>query len=97
MFIGGISFNGLGSLILCEGSVNEFSYAQALLIYKEEYDKLKSNKKLYFEQDGARCHTSKNNLNLIKDLLKKILFKIPQIPRFSKSNRECMGNNKTKY
>jgi hypothetical protein len=36
MFAGGSSFNGLGSLILCEGSVNEFSYGKALLIYKED-------------------------------------------------------------
>ena len=41
---GGTSFYGLGSLIIFEGFVNEFSYAQALLIYKEDYDRLNKKK-----------------------------------------------------
>ena len=49
MFAGGTSFNGLGSLILCEVPMNTFSYGQILLIYKEDCEKLKNNKKLFFE------------------------------------------------
>ena len=41
---GGTSFYVLGSLIIFEGFVNEFSYAQALLIYKEDYDRLNKKK-----------------------------------------------------
>ena len=74
---GGTSFYGLGSLILFEGLVNEFSYAQALLIYKEDYDKLNKNQDLIFEQDGASSHTSQNNLNLIKNLFKNNFIQNP--------------------
>ena len=52
---------GLGSLILYEGLVNEFSYIHALLIYKEEYDKLNKKNDLIFVQNGASSHTSENN------------------------------------
>jgi hypothetical protein len=62
MFAGEASFNGLGSLILCEVPMNTFSYGQALLIYKEDCKKVKNNKKLFFEQDGALAYTSKNKI-----------------------------------
>ena len=52
--------------------MNEFSYSQALEYYKEKYDDfLKKNEKIYFEQDGAKAHTSQSNLNLIKELFGK--------------------------
>ena len=56
----GISYYGLSDLILIEGSMNNFSYSQALNFYKRNYDEfIKKNTKLIFEQDGATCHTSK--------------------------------------
>lgn len=64
MIGGGSSFYGLGSLILFENYVNEFSYAQALLIYKEDLTKFRK-KNLIFEQYVASSHTSQNNSNLI--------------------------------
>ena len=42
--------------------MNTFSYGQALLIYKEDCKKVKKNKKLFFEQDGALAYTSKNKI-----------------------------------
>ena len=70
MIAGGICSLGLSRLILAVDTVNEFAYAQALLFFKEDFDQLskKSNKELYFEQDGATPHTSQSNKNLIKEL-----------------------------
>ena len=44
--------------------MTEFSYAQALLFFKEDIDQIKkkTNSKLVFEQDGASSHTSKSNI-----------------------------------
>ena len=63
---GGVSYYGLSDLILLNGTMTDFSYAQALEFYKEKYEDFKKhNKNLYFEQDA--CHTSKK----IKALLEK--------------------------
>ena len=57
---GGVSFYVLSDLILLKGTMKEFSYAQALEYYKENFDYFKEhNKNLCFEQDGTSCHTSK--------------------------------------
>ena len=49
--------------------MTEFSYSQALEYYKEKYNEFqKENEALYFEQDGATCHTSKK----VKKLLEKL-------------------------
>jgi len=49
--------------------MTEFSYAQSLEYYKENYNGFKhENESLYFEQDGASCHTSKK----VKILLDKL-------------------------
>ena len=45
MIAGGIHFHGLSDLLLLEGTMNEFSYAQALYFYKENFEELK--KKYY--------------------------------------------------
>ena len=53
----------MSKLIFLDGTMNEFTYGQALLFYKydiEEVEKRKNNK-LIFEQNGAICHTSKAN------------------------------------
>ena len=39
--------------------MRDFSYAQALEFYKENYEEFKKNENLYFEQDSASCRTSK--------------------------------------
>ena len=51
MISGGINSNGLTNLIFMEGPVNEFSYAQSLLFYKDSFEELqkKSKAHLYFE------------------------------------------------
>ena len=41
MIAGGISYYGLSDLLVLEGTMNEFSYAQAILYYKENIDELK--------------------------------------------------------
>ena len=38
MIAAGISFYGLGPLIIFEGTLNEFAYGQALFYYKEKID-----------------------------------------------------------
>ncbi len=66
---GGVSFYGLSDLILLKGTMQEFSYAQTLEYYKDNFENFKKiNKNLFFEQDGASSHTSKK----IKKLLEKL-------------------------
>ena len=66
MLAGGISYYGLSDLMVVEGTMNEFAYAQAILLYKKNIEELKKiNKNIIFEQDGATCHTSKANKKLL--------------------------------
>ena len=64
---------GLSDLIILEGPENEFSYAQILYYYKDNFNKFKK-KGLYFEQDGATPHTSIANQALIKKLFGEASF-----------------------
>ena len=84
MVAGGVCSFGLSNLILIEGSENEFSYAQALLNYKDDFDRLKGKgiNSLIFEQDGATLHTSASNRQLIIDLFgeKNFLQNPPNFP-----------------
>ena len=68
--VGAICFYGLSNLLLLEGTENEFAYAQALYYYKDDIVKINRKNKcsLLFEQDGARTHTSKSNINLLNNL-----------------------------
>jgi len=79
MIAGGISSSGLSHLILLDGTLNQFSYGQALLYYKEDIDEIKkkNNVNLLFEQDGARVHTSKTNIALLNELFKDNWFQNP--------------------
>ena len=72
MVAGGISSSGVTRLLLLDGTMNEFSYGQALLYYKEDIDAIKQNfdKELILEQDGARAHTSRTNIALLNELYK---------------------------
>ena len=66
-----VHFHGLSDLYLLEGTMNEFSYSQALFFYKDIIEEIKKNNiihKIFFEQDGATPHTSFNNKKLLKDL-----------------------------
>ena len=71
MIAAGVHFHGLSDLYLLEGTMNEFSYSQALYFYKDIIEEIKKNNiihKIFFEQDGATPHTSFNNKKLLKDL-----------------------------
>ena len=52
--------------------MNEFSYGQALLFYKDDIEEIekKSKMKIIFEQDGATAHKSKTNTFLLNALFK---------------------------
>ena len=66
---GGVSYYGLSDLILLKGTMQEFSYAQALEYYKDNYENFKNiNKNIFFEQDGASSHTSKKIKKLLEEL-----------------------------
>ena len=66
---GGVSYYGLSDLILLKGTMQEFSYAQALEYYKDNYENFKNiNKNIFFEQDGAPSHTSKKIKKLLEEL-----------------------------
>ena len=79
---GGVSFYGLSDLILLEGTMRDFSYAQAIEFYKENYEEFKKkNENLYFEQDGASCHTSKKIKLLLENLFgDKLIQNAPHSP-----------------
>ena len=78
MVAGGISSKGVGRLMLLNGTENEFCYAQAILNYKKDVDRLGRN--LIFEQDGARSHTSKSNIALINKKFKNWVQNPPNSP-----------------
>ena len=62
---GGVSYYGLSDLLLLKGTMQEFSYSQALEYYKDNFENFKKqNKNMFFEQDGATSHTSKKIKNL---------------------------------
>ena len=69
----GISYFGLSHIIFVEGTMNDFSYGQTLLFYKEDIDEINKNNNanITLEQDGATCHTSKANINLLDELFGK--------------------------
>ena len=65
----GVSFYGLSDLILLKGTMQEFSYSQALEYYKDNFENFKKlNKNIFFEQDGAPSHTSKKIKKLLEEL-----------------------------
>ena len=65
MVSGGICREGLGKLIFHSGNVNTFAYKQVLNYYREDLDNF-NNK--YFQQDGARAHSSKGSQLEINNL-----------------------------
>ena len=70
MLAGGISYHGLTKLIILGGTLNEFSYGQGLLFYKDDINSfnLKHNSDIYLGQDGAPAHRCKSNRHLLNKL-----------------------------
>ena len=67
---GGVSYYGLSDLILLKGTMQEFSYAQALEYYKDNYENFKNiNKNIFFEQDGFFYYIQKN-----KEIIRRIIW-----------------------
>ena len=67
MVSGGICKEGLGEIIFHSGNLNSFAYKQVLKYYKEDLNKYPSK---FFQQDGARSHSSKLSRNMIQFLFK---------------------------
>ena len=70
---GGINYFGLSKLIFLEGTMNQFSYGQTLLFYKDDIKKIEEKEKIkiILEQDGASSHTSKSNRFILDKLFTK--------------------------
>ena len=84
MIAGGIHFHGLSDLYLLEGTMNEFSYSQALYFYKDIIEEIKKNniiQRIFFEQDGAKPHTSFNSKKFLKNLFRNNLIQNSKIFR----------------
>ena len=80
---GGISKHGLGKLIFCIGTVDSFAYKQALEYYKQDIAALsQDNNLLYFQQDNATPHTSKEAKESLKEI-KTLKFWPPNSPEIS--------------
>ena len=62
---GGICNEGLGKIIFHRGTVNSLAYKQVLNFYKEDIGNFTEK---YFQQDGARAHSSKSSQTEIKRL-----------------------------
>ena len=83
MAAGGVSKNGVGKLIFCIGNVDSYAYKQAIQHYLNDIETLSpKNDKLFFQQDNAPSHTSKEELNILKDI-KSLKFWPPNSPELS--------------
>ena len=69
MVAGGISYYGLSKIILVEGTMNNFAYGQPLIFYNEDIEDINRKNRIHLiiEQDGASCHRSKANTNLLDE------------------------------
>ena len=69
MIVGGVSKFGVGKLIFCIGTVDTYAYKQAIEFYKADIEKLSPNDhKLFFQQDNAPAHSSKETRELLKEI-----------------------------
>ena len=62
MVAGGISYYGLTDLILLNGTMNEFSYSQALHYYKENYDSFLKKIQIFILNKMGQGHTQVNQI-----------------------------------
>ena len=65
MVSGGICNEGLGKIIFHSGNVNTFSYKQVLEFYREDLNQYPTK---FFQQDGAKSHSSKLQIKNIVTL-----------------------------
>ena len=95
---GGVSYYGLSDLILLKGTMQEFSYAQALEYYKDNYENFKNiNKNIFFEQDGVSSHTSKKIKKLLEELFgDNFIQNAPHSPDIAYPKWNIMGRIKKK-
>ena len=83
MVAGGVSKYGVRKLIFCIGTVDTYAYKQAIEFYKEDINELSPNdNKLFFQQDNAPAHCSKETKNLLKEM-KTLKFWPPNSPEIS--------------
>ena len=63
MIAGGISYHGLTKLIILDGTLNEFSYGQGLLFYKDDINtKNPSIKMVFILNRMEHLHTDTNQI-----------------------------------
>ena len=75
---------GPGKLIFIVGTVDGKCYQRILNFFKEDFERLYPSGGLYFQQDNARCHVSKVNMQFIRDNFEKTLdFWPPNSPDLS--------------
>ena len=83
MVAGGVSKNGVGKLIFCIGNVDSYAYKQAIHHYLRDIKALSQNgSDLFFQQDNAPSHTSKEVKELLDDI-KTLKFWPPNSPEIS--------------
>ena len=81
MVSGGICNEGLGKIIFHSGNVNTFSYKQVLEFYREDLNQYPTK---FFQQDGARSHSSKLSREIISSLFgEKFIPTWDQGPKFN--------------
>ena len=70
MVAGGITYNGLTKLIILDETLNEFSYGQGLVFYKDDINTFNSkyNTDIHLEQDEEPSHRCKENIHLLNKL-----------------------------
>lgn len=75
MVSAGVCQEGPGEIIFCIGTMDSSCYQRALSYFKEDVERLNPN--LYFQQDNARCHTSKTSIQTIKNKFNNFLLNWP--------------------
>ena len=82
MVSGGVSKYGVGKLIFTIGTVDSYAYKNAIYFYLKDIEYLSKDKKLYFQQDNAPAHTSKEIKEILKTI-KTLKFWPPNSPEIS--------------
>jgi len=86
MAAGGVSKYGPGKLIFCIGTVDSYAYKKALYYYLKDIEKLSPpGKSLYFQQDNAPAHSSKEIKKILLETenIKSLKFWPPNSPEIS--------------
>ena len=86
MAAGGVSKYGVGKLIFCIGTVDTYAYKKALYYYLKDIEKLSPPEKmLFFQQDNAPAHSSKEIKKILSETksIKSLKFWPPNSPEIS--------------